>query len=202
MISMKKSILLYAWVEIENAYKQYHEKYPTLEFRYDKFDDFSNLFITKYEDIMDRFMKEDTEALDAHKQAALLTVCCLELKIVEHKIDDPEKISIIPQLIAINVGLSYMLDCLNAKLFENGIIKKIEEYYFPVAIACETPYMEIMCRILYHEQTEQDMSFNVLELADRYFLLEYITLLQRRIEPALLKDQSRASLPHKQDNIS
>lgn len=183
-----KSILAAAWLEIENAYKQYRDKYPTLRFNDDKFDDFSNLFNAKYNDIMHRFMKEDTKELDPHKQAALLTICCLKTNAIEHNVNNSEEISILPQLIAINVGLDYMKKCLNTRLWQNGILKKIDEYYFPIAIACETPYIEIMCRILYHEQNEPDMSFNVLEWADRYFLLEYITLLQRRIEPTLLKD--------------
>lgn len=188
MSTIDQSILAAAWLEIENACKQYHEQYPSLKFNGDKYDDFRNLFQTKYDDIMGRFMKESTKELDPHKQAALLTICCLETNVIEHEVDESKEMSILPQLIAIEVGLDYMKKCLNTRLWQNGILIKIEDYYFPVAIACETPYIEIMCRILYYEQTEPDMSLSVLEWADRYFLLEYITLLQRRIEPALLKD--------------
>lgn len=183
-----EGVLLYAWTEIQSEFEQYHKGYPELVFHNDRYDGFRNLFNVKYTDIMNRFMQEDTEALDSHKQAALLTICCLELKIVEHPMSGSGKISIVPQIIALNVGLNYMLKCLNEKLFAKRIFTKIDKYYFPVAIACETPYIEIMCRLLYHEQNEPGMSFNVLELADRYFLLEYITLLQRRIEPTLLRD--------------
>lgn len=184
----KSGIIKFAWKEIQSLYEQYRITYPELIFHEEKYELFNNLFNTKYNDIMDRFMKDGTEALDPHKQAALLTICCLESYIIEHELKNTEQLSIIPQLIAIIVGLKYMLDCLNKKLLEKGIIKKIKEYYFPIAIACDTPYIEIMCRLLYHEQNQSDMSYNVLELADRYFLLEYITLLQRRIEPSLLKD--------------
>lgn len=184
----KSGIESFAFEKLQQGYDQYCKSHRQLKFHRDKYEDFCKLFKEKYDDIMKRFMKEGTDALDSHKQAALLTICCLESNIIEHKADDPESISIIPQLIALNVGLEYMLDCLNKKLIRKGIFKKIKEYYFPIAIACETPYIEIMSRILYHEQTETDMSYNVLELADRYFLLEYINLLQRRIEPSLLKD--------------
>lgn len=136
---------------------------------------------------MARFMQTDTGAMDAHKQAAILTISCLEANVIEHRLDDSEKISIVPQSTALNVTLSYMKRCMNDTLKEKGIAKRIDKYYLPVAIACDTPYQEIMCRLLYHEQTEKDMTLNVLELSDRYFLLEYINLLQRGIEPHTLK---------------
>lgn len=176
------------WDTIEKNFQQYKGSYPDLIIRTDRKSKFSELYKKRYQDTMDRFMVEETTALDSHKQAALLTICCLESNIIEHPLDNDDEISIIPQIIAINAGLSFMLRCLNNLLEKKKIKKQIEQYYFPVAIACDTPYLEIMCRILYHEQHEQDMDFNVLELADRFFLIEYINLLQHGIEPALLKE--------------
>lgn len=184
----KKGIVDFAWETIKEGYKECSEKYVGLSFDESQLVSFRKLFEEQYNDVMNRFMKEDTSALDAHKQAAILTICCLKAKIIDHKLDNSNQISIVPQMIAVNVGLSYMKNCINETLKKKGINKKVDIYYLPVAIACDTPYQEIMCRILYHEQNEEDMSFNVLELADRYFLLEYINLLQRGIEPSLLKD--------------
>jgi len=100
---------------------------------------------------MDRFMTDDTVVLDSHKQAALLTICCLQLNIIEYSEipQDDDELHIIPQMIAVNVGLSYMLQCLNDLLQIkkstnelNGIIfllplhvalnmkKSCAEYYF------------------------------------------------------------------------
>lgn len=183
-----KGIVVMAWKTIQDGYYECHEKYPSLVFHNDKFDEFKNIFEDKYTDVMRRFMRSDIEALDAHKQAAILTISCLEANVIEHKLTDSKQLSVVPQFIAINVGLSYMQNCINDILKERGIRKKIDKYYFPVAVACDTPYPEIMCRLLYHEQNEQDMSYNVLELAEKYFLLEYINLLQRGIEPYLLKE--------------
>ncbi len=182
-----RGIVDVAWKTIKEGYEESREVYPDLVFNSEKFEEFSVLFRKKYEDIMARFMKKNTEALDAHKQAAILTICCLELNVIQHNLQDADQISIVPQLIAINVGLSYMRNCINDILKKKKIHKKIDNYYLPIAIACDTPYQEIICRILYYEQNEEDMSFNVLELSDRYFLLEYINLLQRGIEPHLLK---------------
>lgn len=176
-----------AWKVIEKGYLKYYKQYPELIFHEEKKEDFEKAFQKRYEDVMLRFMQEGTGALDSHKQAAIITIVCLETNIIEHKLSDIETLSIIPQVIAVNAGLSYMRECMNDTLKEKGINKRIDKYYFPVAIACDTPYQEIICRLLYHEQTEPDMSFNVLELSDRYFLLEYINLLQRGIEPHTLK---------------
>lgn len=184
-----KGIVNRAWETIEDGYNKYHKNYPSLIFHKESQMDFINIFTEKYEEIMHRFMKSETNALDSHKQAALLTISCLEANVIEHDLKNQNQISIIPQIIALNVGLSYMKNCLNDILKEKKIGKSIEKYYLPVAIACNTPYEEIICRILYHEQNEPDMSFNVLELADKFFLIEYINLLQHGIEPYLLKDE-------------
>lgn len=178
-----------AWKAIEDAVTAYEKKHYHVKLHQEKKEEFKQTYQAKYKDVMDRFMVDDTSALDSHKQAALLTISCLESNIVEHKLQDPKKISIIPQMIAIDIGLSYMLQELNDLLRNKNIDKKIERYYLPLAIACDTPYQEIMCRILYHQQKEEDMSLNVLELADRYFLIEYINLLQYGIEPYELRSK-------------
>lgn len=176
-----------AWSAIAEIYEMYRTRYPSLVFHNDRKNDFDKLFKAEYKNVMDRFMTEETDKLDSHKQAALLIICFLKLGIIEHSPDNKDEISIVPQLIAVNIGLSYMLICLNDRLKEQNIKKKIERYYMPIATACDTPYPEILCRILYHEQNESDMDFNILELSDRLFLLEYINLLQYGIEPQSLK---------------
>lgn len=180
------------WPIITKGYESYKNNYPELIFHNEMKEQFRSFYKDEYMHIKDRFMTDDTSFLDSHKQAALLTICCLKLNIVEYTKPMPNKnneICIIPQIIAINVGLSYMLQCLNDLLQDKKINKHISKYYFPVAIACDTPYDKIICRILYLEQHEKDLEFNVLELADRYFLLEYINLLQHDIEPPALKNK-------------
>lgn len=183
-------LITQSWNNIEKEYREYSKNFPTLIFHDDKKIEFDLLFKKSYETVMKRFMTKKTTILDSHKQAALLIICFLKTNIIEHPLDDQNKISIVPQLIALNLGLSYMLVCLNDRLEKHDIKKRIEKYYMPIATACDTPYPEILCRILYQEQHEQDMDFNILELSDRLFLLEYINLLQHGIEPHLLKENS------------
>lgn len=181
-------IIQEAWVAIMEEYKDYRNNYPELIFHNDKKMKFNQTFHDGYKKIMDEFMIEETTILDSHKQAALLIICFLEANVIEHPLDEKDEISLVPQMIALNIGLSYMLLCLNDRLEKHGIKKKIVRYYMPVATACDTPYPEILCRILYQEQHFLNMNFNVLELSDRLFLLEYVNLLQYGIEPYLLKE--------------
>lgn len=178
------------WNLIDDAVNDAKKKYPELVFHSEKKDMFAKEYQKDYNCIMKEFMSDDTEALDAHKQAALIAICCLKLDIIEYHAPAPDRddFSVLPEMIIINISLSYMLDCLNDFLKKKKIKKSLERYYLPVALACDTPYEKSMCRILYYERTRSDMSFNVLELADRFFLLEYINLLQHGIEPYLLKD--------------
>lgn len=84
-----------------------------------------------------------------------------------------------------------MLKCLNDILDVKHINKRIPNYYFPVALACDTPYEKILSRLLIYKKERRDnisdMAVDALDLADRYFLLEYINLLQYGIEPSTLK---------------
>lgn len=181
---MRKTID-FVWKAIEKECKKFQKKDSTITFNKDCCKKFDDIFRNYYNDIMARFMKE-TKELDAHKQAAIIILSCLESSAITHNAEKGS-ISIAPELIAINVGLSYMNDRLNEKLVKKKL-KKIKNYSLPIAIACNTPYIEIMSRLLYYEQNEDDMRFNVLELSDRLFLIEYITLLENGINPCDLKE--------------
>ncbi len=182
-----KGVVDKAWESIIEGYNICKKKYPNIKFDTNGYDRFKEIFEKRYDDIINRFMRPDTSALDSHKQAALITICFLESNTISHSSHSIDEISIIPQSIAVNAALSYMKDCINISLKENGIRERIGKYYLPIALTCDTPYQEIICRLLYYEETEDDMNFNVLELADRYFLLEYINLLNYGIEPVSLK---------------
>lgn len=164
-------------------------KDPSVRFHNDKIEEFHNSFSKYYDDIMERFMKE-TEALDSHKQAAIIVVSCLESGIITAECTEKGKITIATQLIAVTVALSYMNDMLNKKIGAADINIYIDKYIFPEALSCDTPYLEIICRLLYYEQHEPDMNFNILEIADRFFLLEYLNLLQHEIDPLKLREHA------------
>lgn len=190
IIMNKLSIADSIWDVILENYESFHKQFPELKFHAQKKTDFEKLYQKEYSSFMTKYMNENTKSLDAHKQAAIIIICCLELNIIDASncsLSNAKEICLIPQIIAINAALSYMLYCLNQTLAQKHIHKQIDRYYLPITYACDTPYEKSMCRILLYEQNDNNLHFNILELADRLFLLEYINLLQYGIEPSMLK---------------
>ena len=114
---------------------------------------------------------------------------------IQQSVKDDE-IALAPYAVALNVGLSFLLDRLNEKLTAAGA-KEIEEFQLPFPIACDTPYFESLCRMLYYEDNNEgksgisyEMSLNMVEWADRFFLLEYILLQKNKINPWILKGKN------------
>ena len=101
---------------IENECQRIKEKHNISLYIKNKETDFINCYNILYEDIKNNFMK-DTEVLDAHKQAALITISCLKSGLIkQHVLNNTDTISILSQIIAINVGLAHMNKMLNMKL--------------------------------------------------------------------------------------
>lgn len=181
---MEKTIK-YALEAIESACEMFHEKDDTVAFVRENEKNFSEEFKKNYAHIMNQYMK-DTKELDSHKQAAIIVISAMKSGLVTAGYPD-DKITLAPELILVKVALSYMNDILNQKLKQSSRFK-INKFSLPLPLSCDTPYIEVMCRLLYYEQIGKE-HFNILELSDRFFLLEYINLLQNGIEPSLLKEE-------------
>lgn len=154
---------------------------------------FSERFWQNYDMIENEFMTKETKALDAHKQAAVSVISMLESGIITYETNIDNRICIAPYAAALTVGLSYLCDRMNEIL--GDIEKKPITLYLPMALACDTPYFDIMCRMLYYEDPNSDgpkpmppTSYNILEWADRFFMIEYITLLENGLNPYKVKD--------------
>ncbi len=87
---------------------------------------------------------------------------------------------------AMRVAIDYMIASLNRKLKEKGKSIEVNGITYPVALSCKTPYFEICCRSLYYAR--KHYMLNELDIADRLFLLEYITLKDIGINPSILKE--------------
>lgn len=181
-----------------NKLKEECNKWDSLQIKSDddSFKVYSSCFEKQYKMIKDNFMSEDTKVLDAHKQAALVVGCVLETQIIEQSSTDAEdQIPIGPYVVALNVALSLLEDDIKSRLCVDSYSDKQISINMPIPFACNTPYFEIMCRLLYHEDTAQnkntpwkDLRYNVLEWADRFYLLEYITILTAGINPSVYRD--------------
>lgn len=178
---------------VENAWNSFHDEYflygkenSLLNFDESKKSEFKSIFEKKYSHIMKTYMDESVKSLDRHKVAALIIISLIDVSPISiDKLSD-EYIFIANELIALKVGLAYMLKKMNDILSEKGNSNKLEQFTFPMAQSCDTPYMDVMCRNLYY--AKRDYMLNPLDLADRLFLIEYISLLKSGVNPDILKN--------------
>lgn len=175
-----------AWSLLTTECNKCSKENPNFKFDESKKDIFKDYFIDKYKKTKDDYMDPSVDFLDRHKVAALIIISILETHAISYDNLNEDYVFIGAELMALKVGLAYMVEKLNEKLSSRGEVKKIEKVIFPNAQSCNTPYIEIMCRNLYY--AKRDYVFNPLDLADRLFLVEYITLLSHGINPDILKD--------------
>lgn len=153
-----------------------------------KFDDkssqFCKYFCDSYKEIQDRYMRE-AEELDRHKVAAIMIISIIKTSPLSVKASSKEFMG--NYVLATDAGLNYMLDDLNRVLKDNNL-QCIQEYFFPDALACDTYYYKIFYRNLYYTDKNESWCYNPLELADKLFLFEYITLIENQIDLAKLKN--------------
>ena len=174
------------WDLLTVEYTKYNTKNPNFKFNENKKAEFESVFKKKYNHIITEYMDDSVNELDRHKVSALIIISLLEVNAISIENLDSDFVFVGNELLALKVGLAYMVQKLNEKLVERNIEKQIGEFVFPVAQSCKTPYIDIMCRNLYY--AKNDYVLNPLDLADRLFLIEYITLLKENINPDILKD--------------
>ncbi len=151
----------------------------------DTYEKFSKGFQECYDDIKDNYMEKSVSALDRHKVAAIIIVSFITAEPLKIRNLSEDKIFLGNENLAFEIGLSYMQHELNKILQKNGINQKIVQYKMPEAMACETYYIDIVCRNLYHNKKRWGL--NPLDLAERLFLIEYITLISEGIDPLRLR---------------
>lgn len=185
-----------SWITLQKAC----EGEPLLRFREDRYEQYAKAFEDHYKNIKENFMSEDTESLDIHKQAAIIMISALEAQVFEQTPPGPGKIPVGPYMAALNVALSYLEDHIK-RVMKCVDSDKEAELLFPIAFACDTHYFEIMRRMLLYEDPNPGpgnpgyaLGYNILEWADRFYLLEYITVLASGINPSVYKSAAQ-SLP-------
>lgn len=181
------------WSALEHECERWRNQ---IQFRSDRKDAYRKRYESNYTLIQDHFMSDDTKYLDIHKQIAILVISALEACVIEPSQPcDDDSIAIGSYVVALNVALSYLTDYINKKISKGPYSGKTVSIAKPVAFACDTPYFEIMCRMLYYEDPNQKKGgiphyppgYNILEWADRFYLLEYITILLADINPLVYR---------------
>lgn len=174
------------WRAIKDTLKKYRQKDKKIIFN-DDFIKFRNGFTNRYNKIMTDYMKDDVRELDRHKIVAIMIVVCIEDEIITYSAKQDKMVSLAPYAIAVEVGLNWMYMGLKSELDKAGCSHTIQEYYMPAAFTCPTSYFNIFCRNLYYANMYWS-GLNPLDIAERLYLLEYITLQKNYVSPDVLKN--------------
>lgn len=183
IISMSKDL----WFLVEEGIAIIKNSNDNIIYNNEKYNDFEKKFISLYEEISVSYMKHNGESLDRHKVAAILMISIIEAKVLSLKEEIKGYIFFGNYVLAVDTGLNYMLAELNKQL-ENKKIDLINNYFFPNAMACDTDYYRIFYRNLYYSDINEKWSLNPLDIADKLFLIEYLTLKENNIDPSFLKE--------------
>ncbi len=132
-----------------------------------------------------QYMEDEKLPLDRHKIASIIIVSGLTANVLESQ--NEKGVFLGNYILATEVALSYMLGELNEVLKEQGQ-NAIDSFFFPKAISCNTDYFRILYRNLYYSQNNAEWGLNPLDMAERLFLLEYMTLNKNGIDPEILKE--------------
>lgn len=132
-----------------------------------------------YQKCKDENMNKNVQNLDRHKVAAILVTQGLALDIVKRKdgnnVDTDETIFIGKEKAILSCAISYIAQQINIIIKNSGkTLDTISRFILPKAFSCQTDYIDIMCRLLHYGKKENTLS--VLDLADHFFLLEYIAI--------------------------
>ena len=153
------------------------------------------IFFQKFDKYIDmikvKFMTKEVTDLDRHKVAAIIICSVIESEIIQLKYTCSEEEAFIGnEKLAVTIGLSYMRETL--KKIMKGVQgeDRFIDYNFPKALACDTAYINILCRNLYYSYNE--FILNPIDLANELYLLEYISLIQCDIDVDVLREKMRS----------
>jgi|GEM_PF-3226946 len=170
----------------DKSVKLLSKRYKTkISIDFSKKESFERAFCERYNFVKSTYMNNDVEQLDRHKISAIAIIEFIRAKLlvtapeISPEEEDPY---IAEHLIALQTGLTHMHQMFN-NLTLYCVGKNVKDWHWPISISCpKNHFMAIMARHLYF--TEQRYSaeepykttFNELDLAEKLFLLEWITL--------------------------
>jgi len=143
-------------------------------------------FCADYSYFVQEFMAIKDAKLDRHKVTAIAMINLMRIDMFKNPPKQDDRLSSFPQQeIAIDVGLSFMLDQLNYELKERLRLRnELPKYNLPYSFSTEAPYAQMLARELC--LTQKRYMLNPIALADKLFMIEYITLLSNNINPECL----------------
>ena len=170
-----------------------------IELNSDNLSKFRENFCERYKYVLQEYMNQDVKVLDRHKVSAVAIIEFIlsDILIYEEPRHGIDEIFMIKYDLATQTGLAFMQYWFNNLLEAKGE-SAIIEWHWPQLLSCpENSYFRVFARNLYY--TEQSIkksgerqyvkAFNELELAEKLFLFEYITIIKEGIEPMKLAEE-------------
>lgn len=148
---------------------------------------FGDVFERLYTNIKKNFMKDSVVYLDRHKVAAITIIAFVRTNILEYGQELENSMFWGNYKLAISVGLSYMLNRLNNELRENNCKTIISKYIMPEVFMEKIHYIDVLARDIYISEIQSASDANIVMLAGKLFLIEYITLQKYGVSPEFLK---------------
>lgn len=181
------------WTLLNVTVDKLNEQVPDVELRQDSYRKFNDIFRQTYKEIKEHYMDNNVENLDRHKVAGIIIVSILKSDAITYKgTIEKDKEFFGQYLIAASVGITFMQNQLNTLLLEKNK-QPIKKIWFPEPISCNTPYFDILCRNLYFSNNNSNWGINPLEIAEKLFILEYITLEKSGVDPSIFKSISSSN---------
>lgn len=182
------------WDALNARIQAFSKQDKSIAFSNDSYASFHEYAEELYNEIKDKYMaKGHIEKgmnssdifLDRHKVAAVLIVAALETAVVSYNKNLSDGRQFLGcEMFVTEIAWSWMVEKLNKEFSDKHIDIKIDKLTMPRAFSCNTPYFDIFCRELFYAKTSGKLF--ALDIADRLFLLEYITLIDKGIDLTLL----------------
>lgn len=135
----------------------------------------------RYGEYKRKFMKPEVENLDRHKVAAIMVGEGIARNIICCDSSFGNQIFIGQEKILLTCAFQYIIREFNS-IIKNSGFERMKYFVLPEAFSCGTKYIDIMCRnLVYTKKTkvfaDPEIALNIeMELAEKFFLLEYIAI--------------------------
>lgn len=161
-----------------------------IRFASENHDAYKERFIELNDMILHKYMKNEVKDLDRHKIAGIAIASLLESDIIQYTGELGENKFFGKYTIAASVAISYMQDNLNNMLqtINRDPVTKIE---FPQAFSCDTDCFEVFCRNIQFADENESWNINPLDISEKLFMYEYLTLLENTIPIELIRDTTK-----------
>lgn len=163
------------WEDVEIVAETMHEKNKKIKLDKAKKQNLINYFNYNL-DIVKKYMYNPKEHLDRHKMAAIIIISLVKAKPLEYPDDEKDdKIFVGNYVMASEIGLAFMREQLNEILIKKNEML-VSKYFFPESWTCDNDYFRVFYRNLYYSDQNSEWGLNPLDIAEKLFLLEYLTL--------------------------